>query len=56
MLEWIEMLERSTLAHTLRGDGLMEEKCILDIEILTKERLWILGHKGPKWIKKVMEE
>ena len=36
---------RKTLAHTLKGDGMIEENEILD---LIEEGIWILGHKDQK--------
>ena len=37
-------VERSSLAHTLKGDG--TEGIVEDME----EKVWILGYKDPKWI------
>ena len=40
MSEWIKEVERSSLAHTLNGDG--KEEIVEDMQV------WILGYKDPK--------
>ena len=39
--------ERSSLAHTLKGDG--KEKMVEDMQV------WILGYKDPKQMKATMD-
>ena len=41
--------ERSSVAHTLKGDG--KEEIVEDME----ERVWILGYRNPKWMKETMD-
>ena len=43
----VKEAERSSLAHTLKGDG--KEKIVEDMQV------WILGYKDPKWMKEMMD-
>ena len=47
--EWIKAAERSTLEHTLKGDG--KEEIVEDME----EKVWILGYRNPRWMKEMMD-
>ena len=42
-VHWKEMDARTTLAHTLKGGGMMEVKQM-------EKMIWILGHENPKQI------
>ena len=47
MNEQMKEVERSPLAHTLKGGG--NEEIVEDMEI------WILGYRAPKWRKEMMD-
>ena len=47
--EWMKDAERSSLAHTLKGDG--KEGIVEDMQ----EKVWILGYKDPKQMKAKMD-
>ena len=42
-------VERSSLAHTLKGDG--KEEIVEDMW----EKVGILGYRDPKWMKETMD-
>ena len=46
--EWMKEAERSSLAHTLKGDG--KEEIAEDMQ----GKVWILGYRDPKWMKERM--
>ena len=47
--ECMKEAERSSLAHTLKGDG--KEEIVEDME----EKGGILGYSDPKWLKETMD-
>ena len=47
--EWMKEVERSSLAHTLKGDG--KEEMVED----TQEKVWILRYRNPKWMKETVD-
>ena len=46
--EGMKEVERSSLAHTLKGGG--KEEIVEDMQ----EKVWILGYRDPKWMKEMM--
>ena len=56
MNEWMKEAERSSLAHTLKGDGKEDILGCKDPK-WRKEMMvlgwWMLGYKDPKWIKEM---
>ena len=45
----VKEAERSSLAHTLKGDG--KEEIVEDMQ----ENIQILGYRHPKWMKEMMD-
>ena len=43
----VKGVERSSLAHTLKGSG--KERIVEDMQ------MWILGYKDPKWMKEIVD-
>ena len=47
--EWMKEVERSSLAHTLKGEG--KEEIVEDMQ----EKVQFLGYRDPKWMKEMMD-
>ena len=47
--EWMKEAKRSSLEHTLKGDG--KEEIAED----KQEKVWILGYRDPKWMEEMMD-
>ena len=47
--KWMRKGQRSSLTHTLKGDG--KEEIVEDMQ----EKVWILGYMDPKWMKETMD-